>query len=346
MNKLSAIIEAPVLAALLILAGCNGAEEVTQAESAIAIRAQAVKAVDRAIVATYTGSLEGEQQAVLYAKIAEAVETVRVSQGDRVTANSVLVSLDPTGPSTGYREARSRFQNAEKNYTKMQYLFKEGAVAETEFDAAETEYEVARANFEAVQRLVDVQTPIGGVVTSVNVSAGDFVTVGQHLATVATIDKLRVKFGVNADEIGMITKGTTVKVTSDAVADTALGTITRVSSSADPTTRTFQVEAMIDNTDRTFRPGMFVRILYVRQALDSVLAVPAKAVLVLDGQPTVFTVKGDRAYRREVQLGVDLIGERIVTGGLAAGDTVVTLGQDYLRDSTLVDITEFNGMQP
>jgi len=333
------------LGTLGLLVGCDGAEEITESEIAVAVRAEVVEPVTREIVTTYTGSLEGERQAVLYSKLAEAVDSVLVREGQAVAANTVLVKLDQTGPSTGYREALSRFQNAEKNYKKMQYLFKEGAVAESEFDAAETEYEVAQAGLEAIRRLVAVQTPIAGVVTAVNVSAGDFVTVGHHLATVATTERLLVKFAVNAEELAGMARGASMRMASDAAADTAFGTIARVASSADPVTRTFQVEALIDNSRGTFKPGMFVRIIYVRETLENVLTLPTAAVMVLEGKPTVYTVSGDRARRQEITLGPDLLGEQVVEFGLQPGDTVVTLGQDYLSDSTLVNITELNGSQ-
>ncbi len=45
-------------------------------------------------------------------------------------------------------------------------LYKAGAISETQFDGARTQFEVAQANYESVSRLVDVRTPIAGTVTS------------------------------------------------------------------------------------------------------------------------------------------------------------------------------------
>jgi len=62
---------------------------------------------------------------------------------------------------------------------------------------------------------VDIQSPIDGVVTSLNVSQGDYLAPGQELATVATVDKLRVEFGAKAADVGSVMPGAAVTVYSE-----------------------------------------------------------------------------------------------------------------------------------
>ncbi|MBD3402498.1 efflux RND transporter periplasmic adaptor subunit [candidate division GN15 bacterium] len=327
---------------LIALAGCSRQEQAQQSERVLSVRADVLTSRDLELGRTYTGSLEGERQAVLYAKLAEAVDSIWVSEDNRVAADQVIMSLDKTGPSTKYREARSTFENAQKNYRKMKFLYEKGAISEVEFDNAELAYEVARADFDAVRQLVEIQTPIAGVVTAINVRAGDLVSVGTRLATVATTDRLRVRFGVNPEEIGSFTIGSQVRVTAEGAGGSGTGTIKTIASSADPMTRTFEVEAIIDNSEGRFRPGMFVRIQYISDRLSDVLAVPRRAVLRLDNVPTVFTVKDGQARMHQVVLGPDIDGLVVIDSGLAVGDTLVVLGQDYLEDSVQVNITELS----
>lgn len=329
-----------VLLIALALSGCGGGEPIQQQERQISVKAMAVSAHNREVVSSYTGTLEGEQQAVVYAKLAEAVETVQVREGETVKAHQVLVSLDRTGPSSNYDEVRSYYLNAQKNFRKMEYLYKEGAVSETEFDAASTDYEVAQANFESVKRLVNVETPIPGTVTDVAVTEGDFVNVGTHLATVATTDRLRVRFDVDPDAVGSFSIDNLVKIRVEGVTIPGQGSVVSIARSADPQTRTFRVEALIDNADGRFKPGMFAHIDYVLQRLDSVITVPRDAVITLDDRPTVFIVQGDEARIRSLTLGRELPGEVVVTSGLNVGDTLIVLGQDFLEDSSRVNITD------
>ncbi len=337
------LISAMAILTTLALTACGDQETEPQTQStqtATSVRGMVLKPASEAVVRTYTATLEGEKQAVLYARLSEAVEKVHVAEGDRVKAEQVVISLDKHGATSGYQAAVAPFQNAKKLYEKMKYLYEQGAVSETEFDRAETDYESAKARLESIERMLDIRSPIAGEVTSLNVSEGDFVQVGQHLATVASVERVRAKFPVNAGEVQTFTAGDEVILTSEVAGDTAVGRVVSIARSADPLTRAFMVETQFDNPDGIFHPGTFVRIKYVLERLENVLLVPRGAILILDGTPTVYTVSESTAHANEVSMGAEINGHVVVTSGLQAGDTVVVLGQDYLDDGAKVRISE------
>jgi len=329
----------PPLAAAVMLSSCSKQEDTETEQRPVSVETIVVQPTSERVLRTYTASLEGEQQADIYAKIAEAVEKVRVKEGQKVQAGQVLVSLDKTGPSSMYRTAESVFRNAEKSHRKMDFLFKEGAVAESQYDAAVTEYEVAKADFDAAAKLVEVESPIGGTVTSLDVTAGDYLYTGQKLATVASTDRLRARFGVNARDVAYFSEGAAVTITADEIGRGLSGRVVSVAGSADPLTRAFPVEVLLDNGEGLYRPGMFVRVSAVVAELDSVLVVPRSAVLTLEGRPTTFVVVDGVAHKRLVELDRDLSGSVVVSSGLSPGDTLVTLGQNYLDDGFRVKLT-------
>ncbi len=333
------------VAVTAVMASCNGGQQQAEAERpAVPVRVQVIVPFNENLTKTYTGVLEGQNQAVMYAKVAEAVDSVLVREGDRVSAGQVLVKLDREGPTSNLRQAESVYRNAEKNYNKMKVLFEQGAIAETQFDAAETDYEVARASYESARQLVEIQSPIKGTVTSVNVRRGDFLQQGQVVATVAATDRLRVRFDVKTSDMNLVQLGDTVRVVSETVNEALPGVVTAVAQSADPVSRAFEVEAIVANTgsgnDTAFRPGMFVRVLLIMQRLENVVGVPQDAVIALANGSAVYVVDDGVAFRRMVSLGAEAGGRVVVEEGLQPGDTVVTLGQSYLDDSTAVRITD------
>ncbi len=327
-----------LLSVLIMAVSCSQEEIVEQQEKGVSVEVATVGLASETIVRTFTGSVEGERHADIYAKIAEAVDKVNVTEGDRVKAGEVLMTLDKSGPSSSYRNAESVFLNAEKSYKRMEYLFSEGAVSETQFDAARTEYEVARANFESAAKLVEIEAPVDGVVTSINISRGDYLKAGQKLATVASVDRLRVKFGVGARDIAMVKTGAPVSVSSDEIAGSVEGRIVAVARSADPQTRSFQVEVLFDNPSGAFRPGIFVRVSLVIDELTDVIVIPRDAIITLEGQSIVFVVQDGKAVLRPVTLAEELSGRVVIKSGLEAGDTLVTLGQNYLDDGFAVNV--------
>ena len=327
----------------LLLTACSQQEQVSDTtERVVAVKAMIVQPSDRQLTRTYTGSLEGEQQAVLYARLPEAVREIFAPTGRHVKADEVILTLDKYGPSSSYTQAFSVYENARKSYDKMKFLFGQGAISESQHDGAKTEFEVAEAQFESVRRMLEIHTPIAGIVTSVDVSPGDLVQVGQPLATVATTDRLRVKFSANSDEVSLVNVGDDVIVHNGADGSNVTGKVVKVASSADPATRAFAVEAVISNTDGRFNPGTFVHVDYILQELTGVLAVPREAVLTLDNQPTVFTSVAGKAEQRRVGLGPEISGYVVVISGLKAGDTLITLGQDYLENGLSLNVTELN----
>ncbi len=322
----------------LLLVSCGSDEVAQQEERPVSVRATVVRVSDEQVTRSFTGSLEGEKQADIYTKIAEVVERVEVREGQRVSEGQMLILLDKSGPSSMYRNNESLFRNAEKNFHKMEYLYKEGAVSEAQFDAAKTEYEVSRASFESAARLVEIQSPISGIVTSLDVSAGDYLSLGQKLATIASVGRLRVKLGVNSRDVARISEGGAVTVSTTEIAHPAEGHIVSVSRSADPKTRAFQVEVLLDNAESLYRPGMFVRVSAIVEELHDVVVIPRDAVVDLDGRETVFVVSDGIAHKRAVTLGVELGGRVVISDGLSAGDTLVTLGQSYLDDGLKVKV--------
>ena len=328
-----------LLALLTLSCGQNQIEEETT-ERVVSVKATVVHPTDRMVTRGYTASLEGRQQAVLRARLSEEVTEVRVSEGQKVAEDEIILTLDKFGPTSQYPQTQSQYTNAKKNFEKMEFLFREGAISELEYDASLTQYEVAKAQFDAVGRMVEIHSPIAGTVTSVTVSPGDLVQAGQELATVATTGALRVKFWVNAEEIAFFKEGAEIIVSNDATDKSIAGHIVNVASSADPVSRSFQIEGLLDNGDRSFAPGMFVHVDYVLRHLPQVLTVPRDAIVNLEGEHIVFAVVDGRAERREITLGNDLVGDVEITSGLAAGDTLVTLGQDYLESGVKLNLTD------
>jgi membrane fusion protein (multidrug efflux system) len=323
------------------LIGCGGSDQTGTdvSERAISVKGEIVTISTKELKKSFTGTLEGEKHAVITAKIAEAVEKVTVDEGTYVKADDVLVRLDRTGPTSNYVQASSVYQNAEKNYKKMVYLFEEGAVSESQFDGAKTEYEVAKANFDAARKLVDLRTPVAGMVTSIGVSAGDYLYAGQTVATVAAVDRLRMKLGVSSNDIGFFELGADVEVLVGSASELrAYGKVARVAQSADPVTRTFQVEIEIDNKVHTLKPGMFARARTSVEKYENVIVIPRNAVMDRDNKTYVFVVSDGNAKMTEIIMGAEFDGSVIIKRGLAPGDTLITIGQDYLDDGYSVKL--------
>ena len=116
-----------ILTMTLLMMSCSGdnSDETAEikTEREIPVKVLVAKASTEELVRTYTGTLEGKKQAVIYSKIAEAVNKVLVREGNQVKADQVIVSLDNYGASSSYQQNLAVYKNAEKKMANKKYGF-------------------------------------------------------------------------------------------------------------------------------------------------------------------------------------------------------------------------------
>jgi membrane fusion protein (multidrug efflux system) len=114
----------------------------------------------------------------------------------------------------------------------------------------------------------------------------------------------------------------------------------RVGRAVDSQSRTFNIEAMVDNSLEKLRPGLFVRALLITSKVDSVIRVPAAAVISYYGVQKVYAIENGQVHERVVKLG-DRSGDLIeITQGLKVGEQIATSGLTRMREGIRVKIKE------
>jgi membrane fusion protein (multidrug efflux system) len=290
---------------------------------------------------TYSGTLEGIEQANIVPKISERITSVNVRVGQEVHAGQVIAILDKSGASSQFYQAEAGFRNAEKTLQRMKSLYEEGAIALQALDGTQTAYDVSKANFDAARSAVELGTPISGIVTAVNGSLGDLTTPGAPVATVARIDQMKAIFNLNESDVTNLAVGQQVQVHAETNRDArAFGKIIQLSKSADVRSRSFEIKALFHNTpERWFKPGMFCNVEVQIVQRSKTLVVPNVAIQSDGVSNGVFLLRGGRALRRAVQVGVTDGTDTEILSGLAESDTVVTTGSTSVDDSSFVSVS-------
>ena len=280
----------------------------------------------------FSGGLEGIEQADIYIRLAEAVTALPFKVGDRVQTGQVLITLDRSGASSQYIQAKAMYENADKNYQKMKYLFDEKAISETAFDAAKAGFQVAKANYDAAKELVDITSPIGGTLVGLDVKLGDIPRLGMLAARVARTEALRMTVGIPTDLVSRFSRGMNGSLRAAGDDSVYTCTVTKVSDAADPQTRTFSVEISVPNEGRRLQAGTFAKATFVIDRKDKVLRVPQASMISNEGVMSLYVVKNDTASSRTVTVGVGNGIDTEVLSGLSVGEEVVVVGQSFLSD--------------
>jgi RND family efflux transporter MFP subunit len=346
-SRTKPILGVVLLVTVFIIQACGEKPQETTAKDktvytdTISVEAITVKPNELAISKTFSGSLEGEEQANIIAKIPETIVKIRVKVGDFVKAGSILFELDKGGASSQFYQAQAAFLNAQKNFERMQNLLKEGAVSQQAFDGVQTQYEVAKANFDAARSTVEITSPISGVVTAINVNLGDIASPQMPMATVANISRMKAVFNVGEGDVPNLFVGQTVSIYSEMNPDLVqTGRINQLSKSASIQSRTFEMQAIFSNTnDRWFKPGMFCRVSVDMKSRKDALTIPLSAVVKAGSEDAVYIISDGKSYLKKITLGLSDGKNSEVTSGLNSGDKVVTLGMNNLKDGTVVVVS-------
>ncbi len=327
---------------MLLIQGCGNksGQQNASVEEAVPVEVTQVEKQTISESKTYSGTLEGVEQASIVSKIAERVIDIKSQVNSYVKKGQILILLDRSGATSNYLQAQANYENAKKNYERMQALYKDGAISQQQLDQTQTAYEVAKANFDASKSTVDLESPINGMVTDLNVNIGDWVTPGMQLATVANIGQMILKFYVTEGEVANLNLNDSVKIYSEFNRERAVtGRISEISRSASSDARSFQVKAKFNNTKNNwYKPGMFVNVDITLASQKNVLVVPTQAMIFENDKNIVYKIVDKKAVAVDVKVGLTNENSTEITNGLQEGDTVVTAGMNNLSDSTTVSI--------
>jgi len=302
-----------------------------------------------------TGTVSGIRQSTLRASGDYKIAEVVTREGERVRRGQTLVRYDVgISPDRMARldQATEAYENARRQVDRLEPLYEEGAIAESDLDAARTALAIAEADLRNSRLELAVVSPIDGIATLIAVRAGDSVEAGDVVAQVAILDSVRVEADVSGEVVREVSSGATV-VLEDRFAvgrspDRVDGRITRVSLGANPDTRLFRVEALLNNDDRMLRPGQIVTVSVVVDRVGPVTVMPRLAILgdeamVPGSAHDVFVVEDGAAVRKTVELGQAENDVVEIKAGLNDGERVVVFGANRLKDGTKTRLHKIDG---
>lgn len=305
--------------------------------------AQTLPALER------TGEIHAHDETILSFRTGGRIVTRSVDIGDRVNAGQLLATLENTtsqnqldGAQADYEGAKASAQVAALNVSRMQKLMPTGAIARTQLDNARADWLVARArlkNSESALRnarenlgWTRLMAPQSGVITEVSASAGQVVSGGQSVLTLATGEARDVVFDIaKPDAIPPQEQaGLRVSLLSDPSVQ-ASAALRDISPQADPQTRTWRVRATLQNPPLAMALGASVTVTLPATGPHG-YALPASALSRVGDKPAVYVINPQsQAQLRVVVPAYYTATSVIISGGLEPGDRVITTGVSKLR---------------
>src|SRR5262245_56659448 len=283
-----------------------------QQARATVVSGQAGLEMARSTLEGHRANLESQRAGLAKAR-AVADSDTRQAERMRTLFERGLVSA------TDWENART---TAESSRANVQSAKAQLRVAEVQIVTSESQVRLSQAQVEtsrAALQLAETNlsntlllAPFAGYVAQRNLDPGAAVsaqsagtnTASVGILTLQDIETVKVQIEVPERDIARLRVGSRVRLTVDPYQNEVFtGTVARVVHNLDPRTRTMGVEVEIPNPGRRLKPGMFARVEVLVETRTNALTLPAEALRLGEGKPTVMVVKGGLVEVAPVQLG-------------------------------------------
>jgi RND family efflux transporter MFP subunit len=286
-------------------------------------------AADRVVV--LPAEVRAERKATLYAKVSGYVKQVLVERGDRVRKGQQLAVLESPDLDAQVASAQAELTFRKQQLARVERLASSGRVSVQDREAADEGVKVARAALVRAQVQQEYQVlraPFDGTVTARYADPGTLLPAAtgstssaQPLLEVAQLDRLRVALQLGQDDAARVRVGDKVQLQTSPDQPPFEASISRISQSLDPRTRTMLCEIDLPQPPQGLYPGAFVQTKLPLHGAPRPL-VPAEALVGRGGQLLVALVEDGKLHFQRVRLGVDDGAKVEVLDGLRGGEVV------------------------
>lgn len=288
-----------------------------------------------------TGTLEANESVELHSEVPGLVTKINFREGSNVNKGSVLVRINDRDIQAQLQDALTRERLSATNESRSKQLLEKGAISQEEYDTSLADLQSLRAQTQLIRAQLaktSIVAPFSGRIGLRSVSAGGYITPATVIATLSSIDPLKIAFSVPEKYIGQIGKGSEISFTTDGFTKTFTGKVYAIEPGVNVQTRTLQIKALVPNADNKLLPGSFAKIKLKLNTLKDAILIPNEAIIpVLNGK-TVYISKGGKAQQVKVETGTRTADRIVVVSGLNIGDTVLTTGAMALKPDAPVKV--------
>ena len=261
-----------------------------------------------------------------------------ITEGTAVSAGQSIVTISAKKLLEGDPAAKTKiaYETALKEYKRAENLAKDQIISTKEFEQVKLRYETAKTTYDAqasnnTAKGVSVTSPISGYLKNRLVSQGEYVSVGQAIATVSQNKRLQLRAEVTESNFKILKsiKTANFKLSYDKTVyklSDLNGKLLSYGKSSGDNTIYIPVTFEFDNIGDII-PGAFAEVYLLSSPQNNVISIPVSSITEEQGLFFVYLQLDAEGYKKqEVELGEN-IGERVhILSGLKVGDKVVTKG--------------------
>ena len=293
------------------------------------------------------GTVDAEENVTVLPQQPGLVTAINVKVGDHVTKGQILGQTATTATiNDQYQAAQVQLGLANTAYEKQKALWDQKIGSEIQYLQAKAQKEGAEKNIDALKGQLEMTkliAPISGKVDAVNLRIGDMAAPSQLMPGIRIINggSLKVKAKLADSDFGKIKQGDKVVIEFPDINKTIDASISYVSSTIDPRSRTFGVEVKLNNDHNEYAANLIAKLKINDEVLKDVLVVPTNVIQKSADGAYVLVAEVNNgvktAHKRMIKASVEYHGQTVITDGLKEGDKIITFGYSEVVDGQKVD---------
>ena len=292
------------------------------------------------------GSLVANQGIFVTNEVSGQVREILFESGQQVSRGDLLVQLDDSVDQADLRGLLAQRDLAKIKLGRFGKLLKDHSASQSDYDEAKAQLDSAEAAVAGKQALISkkrIAAPFDGILGIRIVDVGEYLPPGSNIVPLDALEPIFADYTLPERYLPQIAvdKQVVVKVAAYPGREFE-GAIAAINPGIEVKTRTVKVRAVMENSERLLRPGMFAEVSTVLPAREGLLTIPRTAISFAPYGDTVFLIKEQDGQtmveRRQVTTGQAREGRVEIHEGLDSGDRVVMAGQVKLRNGQSITI--------
>ena len=334
-----------VVSSITFLSSCREKQAVREESKPVKVETiEAIKGFDREEIRA-SGKLSLKEEAMLSFKTGGIINRVYVNEGDRVKAGQLLAELKLSEINANVEQARLAFDKVQRDFKRVENLYRDSVATLEQFQNVSTALDYAKSNLtiaEFNREYSSIKAPANGRILRKLAQENEMKGPGNPVFVFASMEKEWVmKVNLSDRQFIICSQGDSADIEFDAYPGKQVkAVLSEKAGTADPYTGTYTCELTILNPDPGLVSGLIGKAVLFSSRQEEVIEIPYSAIVEANElMAEIYVVVDGKAESREIRLkrlGQDKV---LVEKGLNAGDRVVIEGATYLKEGSIVEIS-------
>jgi len=295
-------------------------------------------------------NLKSRKNVVILSEFQGTLKNLFVKEGHLVKKGQLLAEINDSGLKEQLDQMLIQANYTQDNFDRVKRLWEKNIGSEMQFLKAKSDFETSNKMVEQIRDQLSktkIYAPFDGEIDEIISNLGSNLVPGSPILRVVNLDIIYAEAQVPEKYVSSISIGTEAIISIPLLNKELTSKIVQTGNFINPNSRTFRIEAPVENKDKRIKQNLNARIKIKNYSNDKSIVVPLR-VLSEDASGKPFLYKLVTTDKKDIFLtvksfvitGANYNQEIEITQGVSIGDIIVLEGANNVEDNQRVRVIE------